>query len=105
MTISTCLRGMTKTQHFCVSGHFMSYYAQSWVSVVIYKAHDTQYMFGRHDRKLGIFAFMAVFVSYCPLFGFLGRFTRNMTIYTCLRGMAKKSSFLRFRSVFVSYCP
>jgi hypothetical protein len=28
-----------------------------------------------------------------------------MTLSTCLRGMTKKSSFLRFRAVFVSYCP
>jgi hypothetical protein len=32
------------------------------------KAHDTHYMFGRHDRILIIFAFMAVFMSYCPQF-------------------------------------
>jgi hypothetical protein len=25
-------------------------------------------MFDRHDEKLIVFAFMAVFVSYCPLF-------------------------------------
>jgi hypothetical protein len=35
---------------------------------VIYKAHDTHYMFERHDQKLVVFAFMAVFVSYCPQF-------------------------------------
>jgi hypothetical protein len=28
-----------------------------------------------------------------------------MTICTCLRGMTKNPSFLRFRSVFMSYCP
>jgi hypothetical protein len=35
---------------------------------VIYKAYDTQYMFERHDKKLVVFAFMAIFVSYCPMF-------------------------------------
>jgi hypothetical protein len=31
-------------------------------------------MFDRHDQKLIIFAFMAIFVSYCPLFwGYGGR--------------------------------
>jgi hypothetical protein len=35
---------------------------------MIYKAHDTQYIFERHDQKLVIFAFMAVFMSYCPQF-------------------------------------
>jgi hypothetical protein len=29
-------------------------------------------MFDRHDQKLIVFAFMAVFVSYCPLFGGYG---------------------------------
>jgi hypothetical protein len=28
---------------------FVSYCPQYWVSGVIYKAHDTQYMFERHD--------------------------------------------------------
>jgi hypothetical protein len=46
----------------------MSYCPQFWVSEVIYKAYDTQYMFERHDQKLVVFAFMAVFVSYCPQF-------------------------------------
>jgi hypothetical protein len=57
-----------KTHRFCVSGRFKSYCAQSWVFGVICKAHDTKYMFGRHDRKLIVFAFMAIFVTYCPLF-------------------------------------
>jgi hypothetical protein len=35
---------------------------------VINKAHDTHYIFERHDRKLILFAFMAVFMSYCPPF-------------------------------------
>jgi hypothetical protein len=31
-------------------------------------------MFDRHDQKLVVFAFMAIFVSYCPLFwGYVGR--------------------------------
>jgi hypothetical protein len=68
MTLSTCLRGMTKTLRFCVSGRFMSDWPQSWVSGVIYKSPDTQYIFGRHDQKLVIFAFMDIFLSYCPLF-------------------------------------
>jgi hypothetical protein len=52
---------------------FVSYCPQFWVSGVIYKAYDTQYMFERHDQKLVIFACMAIFVSYCPQFwGFRG---------------------------------
>jgi hypothetical protein len=53
-----------KNSSFCVYGHFVSYCPQFWGVVVIYKIHDNQYMFERHDRKLVIF--MAVFVSYCP---------------------------------------
>jgi hypothetical protein len=34
---------------------FVSYCPQSWVSGVIYMAHDTQYMFERHDQKLAVF--------------------------------------------------
>jgi hypothetical protein len=58
-----------------------------------------------HDQKLIVFAFVAVFVSYCPLFGGSGGFTWPMTLSTCLRGMTKNSPFLRFRAVFMSYCP
>jgi hypothetical protein len=50
----------------------MSYCPQFWVFVVIFKAHDTWYLFDRHDQKLVVFAFMAVFVSYFPLFGVRG---------------------------------
>jgi hypothetical protein len=46
----------------------MSYCPLFWVSEVIYKAHDTQYMSKRHVPKLDIFMFMAFFVSYCPQF-------------------------------------
>jgi hypothetical protein len=49
-------------------GSFVSYCPQFWVSGVIFKAHDTYYMFDKHDQKLIIFACMVVFVSYCPLF-------------------------------------
>jgi hypothetical protein len=36
---------------------FMSYCPWFWSSEVIYKAHDTQDMFERLDKKLFIFAF------------------------------------------------
>jgi hypothetical protein len=51
-------------------------------------------MLERHDRKFIVFAFMAVFVSYCPQFGVLGWFTRPMTLSTFFRGVTK-NSFLR----------
>jgi hypothetical protein len=47
---------------------FVNYCPQFWGSGVIYKAHDTRYMFERHDQELGVFAFWAVFMSYRPLF-------------------------------------
>jgi hypothetical protein len=69
MTLSTSLRGMTKTSTFLhFWAIFVSYCSQFWIFRVIFKAHDTWYLFDRHDQKLVIFAFMAVFVSYCPLF-------------------------------------
>jgi hypothetical protein len=62
-------------------------------------------MFDRHDQKLIVFVFIAVFVSYCPQFWGFGGFTWPMTLGTCLRGMTKNSSFLCFRAIFVSYFP
>jgi hypothetical protein len=51
---------------------FVNYFPQFWGSGVIYKANDTQYMFERHDPKLIVFAFMAVFVSYAHNVGVPG---------------------------------
>jgi hypothetical protein len=52
------LRGVTKNSSFL---HFravvVSYCPHFWDSVVIYKVHDTQYMFERRDKKLIVFAF------------------------------------------------
>jgi hypothetical protein len=45
---------------------FMSYCPLFWGSGVIYKVHDTQYMFERHDQKLVILCFKAILMSYCP---------------------------------------
>ena len=83
----------------------MGYCPQFWVFGVIFKAHETWYLFDRHDQKLIVFAFIAIFVSYFPLFWGSGGFTWPMTLSTCLRGMTKNSPFLRFRVVFMSYCP
>jgi hypothetical protein len=62
-------------------------------------------MFERHDQKLIVLAFLAVSWAIAHSLGFPGWFTRPMTLNTCLRGMTKNSSFLRFRAIFVSYCP
>jgi hypothetical protein len=97
MTLSTCLKGMTKNLLFLhFRAVFMSYCPQFWVFGVIFKAHDTWYLFDRHDQKLIVFAFMAVFVSYFPLFWGSGEFIWPVTLSTCLRGMTKNLSFCIF---------
>jgi hypothetical protein len=46
----------------------MSYCQQFWGSAKIYKEYDSLYIFERNDKKLIVFAFMAVFGSYCLQF-------------------------------------
>jgi hypothetical protein len=36
--------------------------------MVIYKEYDSLYILEKNHQKLVVFAFMAVFVSYCPQF-------------------------------------
>jgi hypothetical protein len=51
---------------------FVSYCPQFWDSMVIYKAHETHYIFERRDQKLIVFVFWTFFMSYCPQFWGLG---------------------------------
>jgi hypothetical protein len=70
-----------------------------------YKVHDTQYMFKRHDHKLIIFAFMAVFVSYCPQFWDSGViYKAHDTVYMFARH-DRKLSFLRLWPFFRELLP
>jgi hypothetical protein len=46
--------------------------------------------------KLVVFAFLAVSWAIAHSLGFLGWFTRPMTLSICLRGMTKNSSFLHW---------
>jgi hypothetical protein len=74
MKLSACLRGMTKNSSFF---HFraviMSYHPLFRGYVEIYKEYDSLYILERNDDFFVVFAFMAVFVSYCPQFwGFGG---------------------------------
>jgi hypothetical protein len=62
-------------------------------------------MFERHDQKLVVFAFMAIFVSYCPMFWGSGGIYMAHDISTCLRDMTKNLSFLHFWAIFVTYSP
>jgi hypothetical protein len=48
---------------------FMSYCSQFWVFGVIFKAHDTWYLFDEHDQKFVVFAFMAFFRAIALCFG------------------------------------
>jgi hypothetical protein len=85
---------------------FVSYCPHFWGSELIYKAHDTQYMFERLDKKTHCFSVLGLFSwAIAHNFGVSEWFTRSMTLSTCLRGMAKTSLFLRFRAIFVGYCP
>jgi hypothetical protein len=71
---------------------------------VIYKAHDTEYMLERHDQKLVVFAFLAVFMSYCPQFwGSEVIYKAHDTEYMFERHDQKLVVFA-FLAVFVSYC-
>jgi hypothetical protein len=73
MIICTFLRGMIKKLViFAYMAVFGSYCPQFWGSGVIYKVHDTQYMFERHDQTLIIFAFKGCFRELLPtILGFL----------------------------------
>jgi hypothetical protein len=66
---------------------------------------EHQYMFERHDQKLVVFAFMAVFVSYYPQFWGSGViYKAHNTEYKFERHDQKHVVFT-FLAVFVSYCP
>jgi hypothetical protein len=106
VTLNTCLRGMTKNSSFLHLWPFLWAIAHSfgvpgclqgpWHSVHVWEAWPKTH----HFCVLGTFSW-----SIAHSFGVPGWFTRSMTLSTCLRGMAKNSSFLRFRDIFVSYCP
>jgi hypothetical protein len=60
-------RNAKKLIVFVFMAVFVSYCPEFWCPRVIYQAHDTQYIFERHDQEL-LVCFRAIFVSYCPLF-------------------------------------
>jgi hypothetical protein len=96
---------MTTTHHFCIYGRFHELLPTvwgfrgdlqgPWHSIHVWEAW----------QKIIIFAFMTVFVSYWPQFWDSGLIYKVMTLFICLRGVTKNSSFLHFRAVFMSYCP
>jgi hypothetical protein len=62
MKLSTCLTGMTKNSSFLRLWLFLWAIAHCFgVMGGIYMAHETQYMFERHDQKLVVFTFSGHF--------------------------------------------
>jgi hypothetical protein len=62
MTLSTCLIGMTKNSSFLHLWPFLWPIAHYFgVMGEIYMAHETQYMFERHDQKLVVSTFLGHF--------------------------------------------
>jgi hypothetical protein len=83
-----------KLVRFSCMAIFVSYCPQFWSSRVIYKAHDTQYMFERHDKKTRRFCVLEMFLwAITHSFGISGWFTRPMTLSTFFRGWPKTRRF------------
>jgi hypothetical protein len=77
---------------------FVSYCPQFRRSGLIYKVHDTLYMFERQDKKLIVFAIMVVFISYCPLFWSSMEIYKEYDSMYILETNGKKLIVLCFRS-------
>jgi hypothetical protein len=92
MTLSICLRGMTKNSSFLhVRAIFVSYCPLFWGSVEIYKEYDSLYILVRNDKKTCRFCMLGPFLwAIAHSFGVPGWSTRPMTLSTCLRGMINK---------------
>jgi hypothetical protein len=100
MRLSTFFRGVAKNSSLLrFWAVFMSYCRQFWASGLIYKVHDTQYIFEGHDKNVHHFCVLWPFswaTAHCV--GVQWRFIRNMTVCTFWRGTTKKLVVLRFRS-------
>jgi hypothetical protein len=95
-----------KLAFLCFRAVFVSYCPLFWGSMDIYKEYDSLYILERNDKKNSSFLCLWPFSwTIAHSFGIPGWFTRSMILSTCLSGMTKNSSFLRFRAVFVRYCP
>jgi hypothetical protein len=69
MTLSTCLRGMTKNSSFLhFRAVFMSYCPQFWGSGVIYKSMSLSTCLRCMTKNSLFYHFRGIFVSYSPLF-------------------------------------
>jgi hypothetical protein len=106
MTLSACLRGMTKNSSFLrFRAVFMSYRPLFRGYVEIYKEYDSLYILERNDD----FFCFCVYGSFCELLpivlGFWADLQGPWHLVHVWEAWQKNSSFLCFRAVFMSYCP
>jgi hypothetical protein len=106
MTLSTCLRGMTKNSSFLhFRAIFMSYCPQFWGSGMIYKVHVTQYMFERHDQKLVVSVFKGRFCELLPIvLGFHGNLQGTWKSIHSREEWQKRLVVFVCMAIFVSNC-
>jgi hypothetical protein len=95
ISLSTCLRGMTKNSSFlCFRAVFVRYCPLFWVSMEIYKEYESLYILERNDKKdLSFLRVWPFLWAIAHSFGVPGWSIRPMTLSTCLRGMKKTHSF------------
>jgi hypothetical protein len=62
-------------------------------------------MFERHDQKLIIFAFMAIFMSYCPQFWGSGVIYKAHDTQYMFERHDQKLIIFAFMAIFIIYCP
>jgi hypothetical protein len=99
MTLSTYLRGMTKSLTFlCFTAVFVSYCPLFCGSGLIYKVHDAQYIFEMHDKKFIIFAFYGRFCDLLPIVWASMDIYKEYDSMYILERNNKKLIVLRFRS-------
>jgi hypothetical protein len=67
----------------------------------IYMAHDTQYMFERHDQKIVVFTFSGIVHS----FGFFGVIFKAHDTWYLFDRHDQKLIVFAFIAIFVSYFP
>jgi hypothetical protein len=99
MTLSTYLRGMIKSSSYLrFTAVFVSYCPFFCGSGLIYKVHDTQYIFEMHEKKFIIFVFYGHFREILPIvWGSMEIYKEYDSMYILERNN-KKLVVLCFRS-------
>jgi hypothetical protein len=94
MTLCTCERHDKKCIIFAFMAVFMSYCPQFWCSRLIYKVHDTLYMFERHDKKTHCFCVYGCFHKLLPtVLGFQADLQGPWQLVHFLEGSQKTRHF------------